>query len=493
MTITPILWYRPTKDGTHQIKIRFYENGNSTYEALGLTIEKKYWDSSRKQVKRNHPDATEYNVIINQKLIELHSSPKNKSVITKPENQNLSIEDVVALMIRELESKGQIGLSKKYRVVLSHLTQSSLNRVSVNDFGDNERIRFNEHLTNVACVSTNTSSGYNKTLRRFINYAIEKGYRTTQSPYKGERIKEEAPRPKHSLNWEQLNDLKEMLIGARHIINGESTALSAFIFSVHSYGMRFGDVVTLKWKNFRPGLFQYTMRKSSMNNVTINLLDEHYEILRLFLPDEYNCSLFSNGAYQEITDRASLSDLKLKLLEVEKEYYSIRAEVYSRIENVAPGCTDREKIKSLNVVTKAELEHFNEIVNLRAEKIKLLVEQFILKGAPKNESYVFPLLKNESLNPKQLHSQISSKNALVNKALKDISKSLGFPHISFHSARHSFAVNQYMASKDIYALSRALKHKSLDVTIVYLQSLNIDVAAKSNEDFSTISRVQYPF
>ena len=493
MTITPILWYRPTKDGTHQIKIRFYENGNSTYETLGLTIEKKYWDSSRKQVKRNHPDATEYNVIINQKLIELHSSPKNKSVITKPENQNLSIEDVVALMIRELESKGQIGLSKKYRVVLSHLTQSSLNRVSVNDFGDNERIRFNEHLTNVACVSTNTSSGYNKTLRRFINYAIEKGYRTTQSPYKGERIKEEAPRPKHSLNWEQLNDLKEMLIGARHIINGESTALSAFIFSVHSYGMRFGDVVTLKWKNFRPGLFQYTMRKSSMNNVTINLLDEHYEILRLFLPDEYNCSLFSNGAYQEITDRASLSDLKLKLLEVEKEYYSIRAEVYSRIENVAPGCTDREKIKSLNVVTKAELEHFNEIVNLRAEKIKLLVEQFILKGAPKNESYVFPLLKNESLNPKQLHSQISSKNALVNKALKDISKSLGFPHISFHSARHSFAVNQYMASKDIYALSRALKHKSLDVTIVYLQSLNIDVAAKSNEDFSTISRVQYPF
>ena len=139
------------------------------------------------------------------------------------------------------------------------------------------------------------------------------------------------------------------------------------------------------------------------------------------------------------------------------------------------------------------MEHFNEIVEARAAKIKLLVEEFILSGAPKNESYVFPLLKNETLNPKQLHSQISSKNTLVNKALKDVSKSLGFPHISFNSARHSFAVNQYMATKDIYALSRALKHKSLDVTIIYLQSLNIDVAAKSNQDFSKISRTHYPF
>lgn len=493
MTITPVLWYRPLKDGTHQIKIRLYENGNSTFETLGLTIEKKYWDNSRKQVKRNHPNASQYNVIINQKLIELQASPKSTSIKTTVENKHLSIEDVVALMIRELESQGKIGLSKKYRVVLSHLTQASLNHVHINEFCEHDRIRFNEHLTNIARVSTNTLSGYNKTLRRFINYAIDKGYRTAQSPFHGVKIKEEASRSKHSLNLEQLNDLKEMLIGARHIINGKSIALSAFIFSVHSYGMRFGDVVTLKWKNFRPGLFQYTMRKSNKNNVTINLLDEHYEILRLFLPDEYNCSLFSNGAYQGIIDRSNLSELKLELLEVEKEYYSIRADVYSRIEKVAPGCTDREKIKTLNVVTKAELEHFNEIVTLRAEKIKLLVEQFILRGAPKNESYVFPLLKNESLNPKQLHSQISSKNTLVNKALKDISKSLGFPHISFHSARHSFAVNQYMATKDVYALSRALKHKSLDVTIVYLQSLNIDVAAKSNEDFSTISRVQYPF
>jgi len=493
MTITPVLWYRPLKDGTHQIKIRLYENGNTTFEILGLTIEKKYWDNSRKQVKRNHPNASQYNVIINQKLIELQSSPKNTSIKSKPENQNLSIEDVVSLMIRELESVGKIGLSKKYRVVLSHLTQASLNHVLINEFCENDRNRFNEHLTNIARVSTNTLSGYNKTLRRFINYAIDKGYRTTQSPFHGVKIKEEASRSKHSLNLEQLNDLKEMLIGARHIINGKSTALSAFIFSVHSYGMRFGDVVTLKWKNFRPGLFQYTMRKSNKNNVTINLLDEHYEILRLFLPDEYNCSLFSNGAYQGIIDRSNLSELKQELLEVEIEYYSIRADVYSRIEKVAPGCTDREKIKSLNVVSKAELEHFNEIVKLRAEKIKLLVEQFILRGAPKNESYVFPLLKNESLNPKQLHSQISSKNTLVNKALKDISKSLGFPHISFHSARHSFAVNQYLATKDVYALSRALKHKSLDVTIVYLKSLNIDVAAKSNEDFSALSRVQYPF
>jgi len=88
---------------------------------------------------------------------------------------------------------------------------------------------------------------------------------------------------------------------------------------------------------------------------------------------------------------------------------------------------------------------------------------------------------------------IGSKNTIVNSNLKLISQALGIPKISFHCARHSFAVNQYLATKDIYSLSRALHHKSISVTTEYLVSLDLDIANETNKEFSKESRDSYTF
>ncbi len=45
---------------------------------------------------------------------------------------------------------------------------------------------------------------------------------------------------------------------------------------------------------------------------------------------------------------------------------------------------------------------------------------------------------------------------------------------SCHDLRHYFAVNHYRGYKDIVALKDALDHSSLNVTDIYLQSLNVD-------------------
>jgi hypothetical protein len=43
-TIRPILWSRPTTDGTHQIKIRITENRKSSYVDIGLKVKKSEWN-----------------------------------------------------------------------------------------------------------------------------------------------------------------------------------------------------------------------------------------------------------------------------------------------------------------------------------------------------------------------------------------------------------------------------------------------------------------
>ena len=46
--------------------------------------------------------------------------------------------------------------------------------------------------------------------------------------------------------------------------------------------------------------------------------------------------------------------------------------------------------------------------------------------------------------------------------------------ITIHSLRHTFAANAAAANTDIFSISKALRHKSRDVTLIYLDSLRED-------------------
>ena len=46
--------------------------------------------------------------------------------------------------------------------------------------------------------------------------------------------------------------------------------------------------------------------------------------------------------------------------------------------------------------------------------------------------------------------------------------------ITIHSLRHTFAVNAAKADTDIFSISKALRHKSRDVTLIYLDAMQGD-------------------
>jgi len=89
------------------------------------------------------------------------------------------------------------------------------------------------------------------------------------------------------------------------------------------------------------------------------------------------------------------------------------------------------------------------------------------------EDYIFPILKRRYKNDNSLKckQEISSRNVLVNKDLKDIAEMAGVEvNLSFHVSRHSYALYLLENGADISDISKALGHSSIQQTETYLRS-----------------------
>lgn len=103
-----------------------------------------------------------------------------------------------------------------------------------------------------------------------------------------------------------------------------------------------------------------------------------------------------------------------------------------------------------------------------SEKSLSILDKYI------NDSlYIFPLLKEKEYSAKQLRNNIGSKNAKINRLLKDVQKKAKInKSLSMHIARHSSA--SIMLEKGVSSglIQKALGHSSLKTTEAYLKSLD---------------------
>jgi len=94
------------------------------------------------------------------------------------------------------------------------------------------------------------------------------------------------------------------------------------------------------------------------------------------------------------------------------------------------------------------------------------------------DGFIFPLL---NLNPhetdrKRIHNAISAATAYTNKDLKNLRVRAGLDkHISFHSARHSWAVRALQKGMRIEYVSRLMGHASVKNTEVYAKILDSEL------------------
>lgn len=88
----------------------------------------------------------------------------------------------------------------------------------------------------------------------------------------------------------------------------------------------------------------------------------------------------------------------------------------------------------------------------------------------KADDYIFPILNQnrEYKSEDDLLTEISRKNALINKYLKMVCQKAGIDKpLSFHGARHTFADLGRRIVGDVYVMSKLLRHKKLATTVKY--------------------------
>ena len=105
-----------------------------------------------------------------------------------------------------------------------------------------------------------------------------------------------------------------------------------------------------------------------------------------------------------------------------------------------------------------------------------IVERYA-EAAEKRDGFIFPFLEpGDDADGVHLRRRINSNNVMVNANLKRLAKRAGIEPegLSFHVARHTFADYARQKSGDVFAVSKALGHSSLNVTQQYLRSFDRD-------------------
>lgn len=89
----------------------------------------------------------------------------------------------------------------------------------------------------------------------------------------------------------------------------------------------------------------------------------------------------------------------------------------------------------------------------------------------KPESYIFPFLHTR-MTPSQERAAVQDLIHRINKRMKSIGRALGIGDITTYWARHTWASISRSKGVSLYGISKALGHKNLTTTQIYLDSLS---------------------
>jgi integrase len=438
MKVTAILYSRPLSNGKHQIKIRLFENGKTTYKTTKYSVEYNKWDFQKDKVKelKSIPEHETINDEINR-LVKLYKREYPEDTrVSKPYDLFIYLREFDK-EIKHLKSQQKYNTYRKYEVVKRHLVNFNDKNpefICINlDFLNN----FQMYLFETIKLKQNGVHSYFKVFRNVLNKVIVSNnpdFRIEFNPFLHFNVKEEKVfKPK--LTIEQLNKIKE------HEFKEGSMAWHVknyFLFSFYSGGMRVGDLITLQWRNILDDRLEYTMGKTK-KPISLILNQNQIEILLLYFP---------------ITELENLKKEKTILTDFTRLYKD-----------------------------NQELNKFKE--SLETKPKNNILKQLQLK---RGDEFIFPILKKSKF--KEFESttaflkSISSKTAIINKELKEISKECEIgTKISFHIARHTFSDLMRKKGIGIYDISKILGHSDIGTTQKYLKSIDHETMDSSLSSF----------
>lgn len=431
MKVTPILYSRPLSNGKHQIKIRIHQDGKTKFYTTSFSIEKNKWDKAKNKVKelKSIPEHESINDELDKLVRKFKKDTPKEEKSVRPYDFSLVIKEFDE-HIRLLKSNDKYNTYRKFEVVKKHLLNFTEKEPGQTFINHEFLTKFQLYLFEVVKLKQNGVHTYFKVFRNIINKLIvanNPNFRQESNPFLNFKVKEEKVfKPK--LTFEQLKQIIdyqfEPYTDLWHVKN-------YFLFSFYSGGMRIGDLIKLQWRNLIDGRLEYSMGKTS-KPISLKINDKQLEILSIYFP-----TLTVKGLKDEPTE----------LNDPYRHYHT-------------GGMSD-----SLNLKFKPK----------KGEDLRLVIlKQLQLK---RGNHFVFPILNKQTFkdykNTTEFLKSVSSKTAVINKSLKEISKvcEIG-TNITFHIARHTFSDLMRKKGISIYDISKTLGHADISTTQKYLKSID---------------------
>lgn len=245
--------------GHYPIYIRVIKDRKTKFITTGVKLKLNEWDDDNARVKKNHPNSARMNALLLKKLSDasamIADSERKKNNITarrlkeaikgKP---TINFFDYADDRLKKLALTHSVSTCRNYKMDIKKFENYMGSRdVIFDDITVTVLTNYINYLRKVKGNSTNTVIGSLKALSHMFTSANNEDLiEDTLFPFKKIKLQKEKG-TRTFLDNDQLEKLKNYTIEG----GGKCSVFrDMFIFAVYAGGLRFSDVVSLKWSEY---------------------------------------------------------------------------------------------------------------------------------------------------------------------------------------------------------------------------------------------------
>jgi len=273
-SIKPVLRSKSNQEGKYPIAIRVTVNRKSSFIYLDQYIDKKYWNSNSKSIRKSHPNSARLNNLLakkvaeaNDSLLELQKGGKQVSAIEVADKIKNRTRGKDFFQLANEYTKGLWSMGKVSRVKSEESRIKHLKEFRKSDYLPFTEItpsflkRFMIHLKEKRDNSDRSIANCLVVIRTIYNRAIREGLIDREHyPFGKGKVVIRFPKSlKVGLSVNEIKKLEALELDHK----GKRHALNVYLASLYLAGARITDMLLLKWIDIQDGRIHYQMNKNA--------------------------------------------------------------------------------------------------------------------------------------------------------------------------------------------------------------------------------------
>lgn len=308
------------KTGHSPLYIRVIKDRKAKFVATGVKLKLNEWDDEKQKIKKNHPNSARMNAFLSQKIADAEGTVadherKRKSVSARKLKEAIKGKDMANFFdyaynrCERIKGTVSVATYKNYKQYVGKFEKFVGHRDVY--FDDITVTMLKDYINYMSNVLKNgaTTVHYSLLILSVMFRDAQREDIISEAIYPFSKVKVKRDKGKRLfLNKEQIEQLKNLKI---EYTGKDEVFRDMFIFAVYAGGLRFSDVVSLKWEHYNEKEQRITkvIRKTGrlhsfkIGKVAIDILNRYRTAISqasdFVFPIIEDAELFdSNEAYQ---------------------------------------------------------------------------------------------------------------------------------------------------------------------------------------------------